>query len=250
MIIPAVVQQHADDAALLASNRLRLVEAPHARLDQLNRFDRRLAGNLDGLRFAGGDGRALAEAALETPSPVALFADAVRALEERDDARLDRVMALAQAVPETCSGLLAAFEWIESTRLQGIVASLLRHRDGFMRMVGVTACAAHRVDPQILSGNYLRDSDARVRARGLQAVGELGLTDAMPSCIAALDDDDEDCRFRAAWSAVLLGNRTRGLDVLAGGAMSNNPYRARSFRLALQAMKTDAAHSALQQLSG
>ena len=250
MIIPAVVQQHADDAALLASNRMALVEAPHAALDRLHRFDRRLAAHLDGLRLAGDEGWALCDAALETPSAGAVFTVAVRTLEERDATRLDRIFALVQTVPETCSGLLAAFEWIESTRLQGIVASLLRHRDGFMRMVGVTACAAHRVDPQILSGNYLRDSDARVRARGLQAVGELGLTDAMPSCIAALDDDDEDCRFRAAWSAVLLGNRTRGLDVLAGGAMSNNPYRARSFRLALQAMKTDAAHSALQQLSG
>ena len=137
MIVPAIVHQHADDAAILASNRLALVEAPHARLDQLSRFDRRLAAHLDGLRFAGADGRALSEAALETPSPGAVFAVAVRALEERDDTRLDRVMALAQAVPETCSGLLAAFEWIESRRLQGIVASLLGHRDGFMRMVGV-----------------------------------------------------------------------------------------------------------------
>jgi uncharacterized protein (TIGR02270 family) len=245
MIVPLVVQQHADDSALLATNRLALVQAPHARLDQLNRFDRRLAAHLDGLRLAGGEGWALCDALLESPSSGAVFATAARALEERDDTRLDRVFALVQAVPETCAGLLAAFEWIESTRLQGIVASLLRHRDGFARMVGLAACAAHRVDPQILSGTYLRDLDPRVRARAFQAVGELGLLDAMSSCIVALDDADEECRFWAAWSAVLLGNRGRGLDTLARGGPSPNAYRARSFRLALQAMNTGAAHGAL-----
>ncbi|HEY3159662.1 MAG TPA: TIGR02270 family protein [Vicinamibacterales bacterium] len=250
MIVPAIVQQHADDAAILASNRTALVEAPHHRLDQLDRFDRRLAAHLDGLRLSGEEGWALCEAALENPSPGAVFTITVRALEERDDTRLDRVFALVQAVPETCAGLLAAFEWIESTRLHGTVASLLGHRDGFKRMVGVAACAAHRVDPKILSGGCLRDTDPAVRARSFQAVGELGLCDALSSCVAALTDADDDGRFRAAWSAVLLGDRNRALEALTQRGLSAGPHRARAFRLALQAMKTGAAHGVLQQLSG
>jgi uncharacterized protein (TIGR02270 family) len=250
MIVPAVVQQHADDVALLASNRMALVEAPHATLDRLNRFDRRLAAHLDGLRLAGAEGWALCEAALETPSPGAVFTVAVRALEERDDTRLDRVVALAQAVPEACPGLLAAFEWIESTRLRGTVANVLQHRDGFKRMVGVAACAAHRVDPRILAGEYLRDADSGVRARSLQAAGELGLRDATRSCVAALTDAEDDCRFRAAWSALLLGDRNRALEALTERGLSAGGHRARSFRLALQAMKTGAAQAVLQQLSG
>ena len=249
MIVPAVVQQHADDAAILASSRITHVEAPHHRLDQLDRFDRRLAAHFDGLRLSGDEGWALCEAALENPSPGALFTMTVRALEERDDGRLATMFALAQAVPETCDGLLAAFEWIESTRLHGTVANLLGHRDGFTRMVGVAACAAHRVDPKIVSGECLRAADPAVRARSFQAVGELGLPEALRSCLAALTDADDDCRFWAAWSAVLLGDRNRGLNAVQQRGLSPGRYRERSLRLALQAMSTSAAHGVLQQIT-
>src|SRR2546427_6843404 len=147
MIVPAIVQQHVDDAAMLASNRLFLVEAPHARLDRLAEFDRRLAAHLAGLGLSGEEGWTFCEAALETPSPGSIFAITVRALEDRDNARLGRILALSQSVPEMSTGLLSGFEWVERARLQGTVASLLRERDGFRRMVGVGVCAMHRVDP-------------------------------------------------------------------------------------------------------
>jgi uncharacterized protein (TIGR02270 family) len=249
MIVPNVVQQHVDDAAVLASNRIELVEGPTARLLRLQRFDRRLASNFEGLGIAGEEGWALCEAALETPSPGVVFAVAVRALEDHDDTRLDRILALAQTVPETTAGLLAAFEWMDRTRLQGTVASLLRNRDSFRRMVGVAACAAHLVDPGILSGTFLRDRDAKVRSHALRLVGVLGLVEAMPVCVEALTDGDEDCRFWAAWSAVLIGDRNRGLDALTACGLSANRHRARAFRLALQAMKTAAAHGVLQELA-
>jgi uncharacterized protein (TIGR02270 family) len=249
MIIPAVIQQHTDDAASLASNRLALVEAPHARLDQLNRFDRRLAAHLTGLRLSGEEGWAFCEATLETPSLGAMFAIAVTALEERDDTRLARIFALAQAVPETIAGLVSAFEWVEPTRLHGTVASLLRDRDGFRRMVGMAACAMHRVDPGLASGEFFRDADRTVRSRSLRAAGELGLSGAMSSCVATLTDADEDYRFWSAWSAVLLGDRSRGVDVLTQCGLSPGAHRARAFRLALQAMGTSEAHDVLQQLA-
>jgi uncharacterized protein (TIGR02270 family) len=249
MIVPPVVQQHVDDSALLASNRIAFVEAPHPRLDQLDRFDRRLAAHLDGLRLSGEEGWALSEAVLDIPSRGAVFVVTARALEDRDERRLARVFALAQAVQETSAGFLAAFAWTNPTRLQGTVASLLRDGDGFRRMVGVAACTEHRVDPGIGAGEYLHDSDPAVRARSFRAAGELGLCDALPTLVTDLTDADEDCRCWATWSAVLLGNRGRGLDALTQNGLSPGAHRERSFRLALQAMTTSAAHRVLQQIA-
>src|SRR5215468_11505937 len=113
MIVPNVVQQHADDAAALAANRIALVEAPTPTLHRLLRFDRRLQSHFDGLRIAGQPGWALCEGTLETPSRGSVCAVAVRALDERDDERLRRVIGVAQAVEETRAGLWAAFEWVE-----------------------------------------------------------------------------------------------------------------------------------------
>ena len=151
MIVASVVQQHADDAAALATDRPALTSAAYAKLQRLLRADQRLSAHLDGLRLAGEHASPFYQAALETPSMGAVFTLTVRALEDKDRSRLDQLMGLAQSVPQTVDGLLCALGWMERTRLQGTVASRLRDRDGFRRMVGVAACAMHRVDPGIVS---------------------------------------------------------------------------------------------------
>jgi uncharacterized protein (TIGR02270 family) len=250
MIVSNVVQQHVDDAAALASNRMSLVDASTVTLQRLQRFDRRLVSHFDGLRIAGEEGRTLCEAALETPSPGKVFAVAVRALDERDDARLSRIVSLAQAVPGTSGGLLAALEWVERARLQGTVASLLRVRDGFSRMVGVAACAAHRVDPGIVSGDYLQDADPHVRSRSFRAAGELGLIELVSLCgEASRRDDDPNSRFWPAWSAVLLGDRRLAVDALTKLGLSPGPHRSRALRLALQSMSVTSSHGILTGLA-
>jgi uncharacterized protein (TIGR02270 family) len=249
MIVPTIVQQHADDVALLGSNRIGLVDAPHATLQRLHRFDHRLAAHLDGLRIAGEPGWALCETSLETPSPGSIFAVAVRSLEDRDEARFARVIALVQAVRETITGLLSAFEWVEPTHLQGTVASLIRSRDVFRRMLGVAACALHRVDPRIASDDYLHDTDPMIRARARRAAGELGVSEAGFSYSAASRRETHpEVRFWTAWSAVLLGDRDKGVAALSEHAMGPGTHRARAFRLALQSMVTSAGHTALQKL--
>jgi uncharacterized protein (TIGR02270 family) len=249
MIVAGVVQQHADDATALASQRQTLTGAAHVKLANLARADQRLNAHLDGLGLAGAHASALSDALLEEPSSGAVFVSAVRALEDRDGPRLDRLIALALAVPHTVDGLVSAFGWVESTRLQGTVAGLLRDRDRFRRMVGVAACAMHRVDPGIVSGEYLHDADPALRARSFRAVGELGLADAVPSCVAALADADDDCRFWAAWSVVLLGDRGRGVDALTERGLSPGAHRARSFRFALQSRSPVSAHGVLRRLA-
>ena len=231
-------------------HRPALIAAAHAKLQRLLRADQRLRAHLHGLRFAGEHGSALCDALLERPSPGAVFILTVSALEDKDESRLDRLMALARAVPETLDGLLAALEWVESTRLRGTVASLLRDRDGFRRMVGVEACAVHRVDPAIVSRRYFQDADPAVRTRAFPTAGELGLSDLVSSCVAASRrDEDPDVQFWAAWSALLLGDRTVAVADLARRGLSPGPHRTRSFRLALQATNNGTAHGILRQLA-
>src|SRR5262249_40522875 len=66
----------------------------------------------------------------------------------------------------------------------------------------------------------------------------------------ALGDEDDRCRFRAAWSAVILGERNTALDALLSAALAaGSPDRARAFHLALQSMEVRAAHRVLQNLA-
>ena len=145
--IPLIIQQHAEESAHLRLMRSVLVLAPHVKLHHLRRLDDRLAAHLDGLAVAGEYGSSVCEAALESPGVGEVFAVAVRAIEEKDERRLDKLFALVGAVPEAQPGLISAFGWVSAPHLQRTAAKLLGSKESFRRQVGIAACAMHRVDP-------------------------------------------------------------------------------------------------------
>jgi uncharacterized protein (TIGR02270 family) len=249
-IIPEVVSQYADEVATLYSLRTANLQAPHIRLRDLRRaFDDRIVAHLVGLAIAGKYGWAFCEAALEAPSAGAVFTAAVRAIEEREPGKLDRLLALSEAVLQTRPGLYSAFGWVAREQLQGIVVSLLDAEDAFRRAVGIVVCSMHRVDSGLVSARRVSDADPLVRACALRSAGEIGCDEAVPACTAAMRDVDPECRFWAAWSSVLLGDRGVALRSLAASSLTDTPHRLRAFRLALQAMNVRAAHDMLRPLA-
>jgi uncharacterized protein (TIGR02270 family) len=252
--VASVLRQYAEDVAILHATRTRLTDAPHVRLKHLLRFEERLAAHIDGLLVAGEAGWAACAAELERPRPGSVFAVTVLALEHGNNEQLTRMFALTEAVPESCPGLLAAFGWAAPARLRGVVANLLSSSNAFQRFVGVTVSAMHRVDPGIATQRRTQDPDARARARALRAAGELGLHQ-MVSFLAAAAEEDPDtvCRFWAAWSAVLLGDRERGLAALAQAAVEAADRRAdiaaRAFQVTVLAQSMRQSHDLLRQLA-
>ena len=251
MIVSSVVQQHVDDAGFLAAARKALTQAAYPKLPRLLRADRRLAAHLDGLRIAGESGQPLVQAALESPSSGAVFTAAVGLLERRDNTRLDQLLALAETVAPASDGLLYALGWVDRSHLEGTISRLFDHGDQFSQLVGMAACAMHRVDAQGGMDRLLTADNPAARARAFRTLGELGSGDALPTCIdAARNDSDPNVQFWAAWSAVLLGDRESGLEPLTNRALAGGEHRLRALRLALQAMSMNQAHSALQHLAG
>jgi hypothetical protein len=116
--VPLVIQQHVEEAAILRGIRTVLVHAPHVRLDHLRRLDDRLAAHLHGLAVSAEFGWRLCESALENPGVGEVFVVAVRAIEDKNSSRLDKSLALAEALPEAQSGLISAFGWVSARILQ------------------------------------------------------------------------------------------------------------------------------------
>jgi uncharacterized protein (TIGR02270 family) len=250
LIIPEIVSLHVEEASSLIERRRVVLDAPRVRLKDIQRaFDDRIAAQLDALAVAGDHAWEFCEAPLGTPSAGAVFTAAVRTLEEKRPDRLDKLFALVGAIPETRTGLTSAVGWVERDRLQGLATALLSSLDPLKRVVGIAACSMHRVDPGLASGALLADPDAGVRARALRLVGEVACGDAVPACIEALDDSDPECRFWAAWSAVLLGNGGRALEIVTDVSLAAGRHRRRALLIALQAMTGGAAHQLLQSLA-
>lgn len=248
-VVATVVQQHAEEAAMLSHVRHVLVRAPHVRLLQLGRHDERIAAHLDGLAVAGGTGKALLQAALERPGPGEVFAAAVTALQSRDAAWFDELVALASAEPDARRGLLRALGWVSAADLQGVGRTLLGAADPVRRELGLAACRLHRVDPGPAVAAGLADGTPAVRVAALRAAAETGRTDLLDTARALIGDDHPDVVFWAAWAACLLGDRHAALRVLAVAAQQPTPNADAALSLVMAASEPEAADELARALS-
>ena len=244
--------QHVEEAAHLRHVRSVLVRAPHVRLLHLGRLDERIAAHLDGVAVAGEYGTGLAQQALDRPGTGEVFVATVRAIEDRDADRLDKLLAIAEAVPASRAGLLSAFGWASAADLQGITKALLDAAQPWRRKVGLAACAMHGVDPGAVLAGALRDADAGLRARALRVAGQCGRSDLLDGCLAALTDEDERCAFEAAQSALLLGDRAASLAALAALAVdpgADGKPKLAALRSVLKVVSPERAQSMLAVLA-
>ena len=220
--IPVVVMQHVEEAAHLRHVRSVLVRAPHVRLLQLGRLDERIAAHLDGIAVAGAYGAGLAQQALERPATGEVFAATVGAIADRDAERLDRLLAITEALPDSRAGLLSAFGWVSAADLQGVTRGLLEARQPWRREVGLAACAMHGVDPRTALDAALRDGDAALRARALRVAAACGRRDLADACLAALAEGDARWSVEAAWAALLFGQRAEAARALESHALDSS----------------------------
>lgn len=251
-----VVMQHAEDAAVLRSQRSVLVKSPHTELRRLARLDERLAAHLDGLAVAGDAGYRLAQEALDTPGVGQLFTVAVLAIERHDRAQLDRLLALVGVVPDAERALVSAFGWVAPASLRGFTAPMLASGDALPRWLALAACAAHRVDAGAALDRALASADARERAIALQSAGALGRVDRLDACVAHLGDEDPRCRWHAAAAGVLLGSTKQAAEAVrriaqgeAAPVFLHVALRDAALRLCLLSSAPDAARQIVRQLA-
>jgi uncharacterized protein (TIGR02270 family) len=249
--VPHIVEQHCEETACLLTQRWALLDAPAAGIKALGRLDERLAAHLDGLRVAGSFARRLAGRAAGAPGAADsdLFAAAVLAVEAGD---LSGLTALSGA-PTVPAGLrrsvLAALGWVSADALRGVGNALLDDPLPLNRALGLRACVVHRVDAGIRLEVALASADAGLRSCALRCAGESGRPERLAACRSALTDFDVRCRYSAARSAILLGDRTTALDVLAELAAEPGGMPRRGMDVLLKRMETGAAHAFLKDLA-
>lgn len=246
-VIPGVVEQHAQEAAFLWVLRDIAVLAPHYALGDLADLDRRVEAHLDGLRIAGDDGVRACQRQLGEKEPGEVFAAAVLAFDSADRAQITAVIEVAASLPELSRGLVSALGWLPYPRARGAIQGLTAGQSPALRRVAIAGCVAHRQDPGLGLDRALFDPDPRLRARALRAVGELGRKDRVPELLEHFKAAEPECRFAAAWSAALLGER-KAASVLRTIAEAGGPLADRAAAMAIRRMSPQEARDWLDDL--
>jgi uncharacterized protein (TIGR02270 family) len=247
-MIAGVIEQHAEEAAFLWHRRDVATDHPRYTLGDLGDLEERLEAHLDGLRVAGERGLEIAWAQLEQFGGAGeLFTVMALTLESRADPCLERGLAFAEAAPRAWPGLFGAVGWVPAEMLRGRVVGWLDVSDPFRRLLGVAACSLHRADPRSRLERLLED-DPLVRRRAIRLAGELGRVDLRDRLRPSLAAEDEECRFWAAWSAALLGDRAAAIPILQELATGDGPFKWRAVDLVPRLMDREATMSWLREL--
>jgi uncharacterized protein (TIGR02270 family) len=247
-IIPHIVEQHVEEAAFLWSQRAAAVVAPHYSLKDLSRLDDRLEAHIDGLRVAGEPGWELCEAALEDDDPGLVFAAAVLAFEAQDGKRIDTVVAAGSRSLETFRGMLSAVGWLREARFSALIDAFLRANSIHYRRLGIAGCGIRRFDPGDALTEAARSPDLFLRSRALKAAGELKRQDLLPDLRKHLDHENHTCRFAAASSTLLLGDRG-ALDAMSQFVFARSAFRLPAMQIALRCVDAPTAQNWLKALS-
>jgi uncharacterized protein (TIGR02270 family) len=209
------IEQHAEDAAMLRNQRAQLLRSAQGSLHALERVDARIAAHLDGLLEAGPCGTGASRAALDQPSAGVVFAAACTAIAAGVWAFHDKLLLLAQALPEARRGMVSALGWLEPELLRGAVHRMLVSVQPAARAIGLAACRLHRAHPGAVLRAWIADADPAVQLEALRCAGALGRLDMLGACQAALGTPNPAVALQAAIACLLLGDRGAAVDHLA-----------------------------------
>ncbi len=240
--IRLILERHADETAFLWLLRDAAASAPIHSLRDLVRLDLRVESHIDGLRIAGEAAWEICTAILANEEGGEVFTAAVLALESGEAERIRSVYEVVGSVPETQSGLISAFGWVDRAWWRGQVADLLGSGEVFWRRIGLAASATQRADPGRVLVEALQEESPELRATALRVAGVLGRDDLLPVVLEQIRSDDAAVRFHAACAATLLGDGAVAPREALSFVETGRPREAeRALRIALRALPLSEA---------
>ena len=209
-VIAVVLQQHAEEASFLWMLRDKAVSDPHYSLDDLANLDNRVEAHLAGLRLAGQAAWEFLAPALSRLEADDTFAAAILALESAEGVLLSDVLEAVSESRDAERGFVAALGWVSEEHFEKWMPGLLESANPAYVRSAVASLAIRRAEMEIEIKSSLRSDDTATRARALRAIGETSERSMATILAEHFQSDDESCRFWAAWSSALLGDRNVG----------------------------------------
>src|SRR5262249_2926822 len=153
-----------------------------------------------------------------------------------NEARIRQVMELGASSATLSRGLVAGLGWLPFARIKPHIGVALAAELPAMRRLGIAACAIHGHYPGITLLRAILETGPLVKARALQAAGELGQGDSVHAAEDFLDSEDEAVRFAAAWSVSLRRGTSRAIEILKAMSDPESRFSEYAVQVAIRRM--------------
>jgi len=196
---------------------------------------------------AGEPGWELCKEALGNEEAGEVFAASVMAFESGIEARIQAVLDAVTAKPELARGMVSALGWLSFEQASPHIHRFLGSQVHLHRQIGLAGCVVQRADPGKILSQAVGSRNLPLRARALKAVDELGRKDLLKAVKDNLLAEDDQVRYWAAWSGVLLGELA-AIPILQRLVEREEPLREQACAMALRCMSVEQGQAWLKTL--
>ncbi len=251
-IVHDIVYRHIEDAAFFWQQRNSFVHSPAAYFKSILEMDQKIDAHLKGICVAGQAGWRLAWNALKQfKSSGEMFVASTVALADVSwDKHLTELLDFMLEEPQIQQGFLSACVWCHQKNVMPLVQQLLQSQVEQHIEAGIAICALRRIDPGDYLSMALTKRGTAIQTRAIRAVGELGLKRYRSQLYEYLTHLKGEQQFWAAWSLVLIGDRSKALKLLCDIMQSTgHPCQNRALSLAIRALPLNEALNMIHIMS-
>jgi len=206
-----IYEQHVTDVSFLWILRSIAVEQPHYSRQEIYELEQRIDAHLNALMVTVEDSWEICLETLELEGPGEIFTSAVIAFRSHDTVKIQKVIETGLKTQETFKGLVSALGWLPDALVTPWIEKFLSSKDLNHKYLAIGACSVRRMNPGEHLNRILAREDCKehnkLYARALRLVGELRRQDLSSVLEEAVNADNNEVKFWANWSSILLGNR-------------------------------------------
>ena len=242
---------NAQDSSFLWLLRSVKIEQPHCHSQEIHTLEQRIETRLDGLMSAPDPGWQACEAALALQEPGEIFAAMVTAMRSHDSGKIKTAVDTGLENALATPGLISAMGWLPNALANPWTDRFLNGKEMAHKYLGLATCSVRRQNPGERLTQILQRDDCRqheqLYCRALRLIGELHRQDCIPALQLAMQDDNDNIRFWAIWSSVLLGHRAN-THSLQEFVFKAGPYQHLATQMAFRTLPIDQAREWIDQL--
>jgi len=247
-----IYEQYVDEASFLWILRSIAIDQPHYTKEDINELEQRIEAQLDGLMISIDVAWEICLEALDLEQAGEVFTSTIIAFKSHDSTKIQKVIEVGLSSDETFKGLVSALGWLPEKFVHPWIKKFLSSKDLNHKYLALACCSVRRENPGEHLNRMLARDDCKqhikLYSRALRLIGELRRLDLMPALNEAIDSDDEDVKFWANWSSILLGNK-KCVENLEPYIFKTCIYQMRAIDIAFRVLPIERARVWISKLS-